>query len=116
MHPDKEEIAYQQHIHQLEKAIASLPPKDCPNLIGDLARLTARAEFHMKNANTSNDGSKPIHSSQDRFLTVKEVSERFRVTKRWIYDHKDQMPHTQPSRKVLLFPEKKLQAWFASRS
>lgn len=51
----------------------------------------------------------------ERFLTVEQVCERFGVTERWLYRHKQHLPHSQPSRKVLLFPEGKLARWFAAR-
>lgn len=50
-----------------------------------------------------------------RYLTVAEVAERFHVTPKWLYRHKKQLPHSQPSRKVLLFPEGPIQEWFAGR-
>ena len=51
----------------------------------------------------------------ERFLTVEQVIAQYGVTESWLYRHKRQLPHSQPSRKVLLFPEGKLQRWFASR-
>lgn len=47
-----------------------------------------------------------------RYLTVQEVVARFHVTPRWLYKHKKQLPHSQPSRKTLLFPEQGIQRWF----
>lgn len=54
-------------------------------------------------------------SSSERFLTVDQVVTQYGVTEQWLYRHKRQLPHSQPSRKVLLFPEEKLRKWFASR-
>jgi excisionase family DNA binding protein len=51
----------------------------------------------------------------ERWLTVEEVADRFGVTKTWLYRHKRKLPHSQPSRKTLLFPEKALTRWFANR-
>jgi hypothetical protein len=48
-------------------------------------------------------------------LTVEQVTQRFGVTERWLYRHKKQLPHSQPTRKVLLFPAKKLERWFAAQ-
>jgi len=50
--------------------------------------------------------------ASEKFLTVAEVVMQFGVTPRWLYAHKKQLPHSQPSRKVLLFPEQKLRKWF----
>ena len=65
----------------------------------------------------SNQNAWPVHSpaTPERFLTVEQVVEQYGVTEPWLYRHKKQLPHSQPSRKVLLFPEEKLRKWFASR-
>lgn len=51
----------------------------------------------------------------DIWLTVDEVVAQFRVTPEWVYRHKKKLPYSQPSRKVLLFPQERLRRWFASR-
>ena len=51
----------------------------------------------------------------ERFLTVEEAAAQFGVSAQWLYRHKKQMPHSQPSRKVLVFPEDKLRRWFTAR-
>ncbi|MBX3234529.1 MAG: helix-turn-helix domain-containing protein [Nitrospiraceae bacterium] len=51
----------------------------------------------------------------ERYLSVEEVCAQFKVTPRWLYRHKAAMPHSQPSRKRLIFPEKAVTRWFASR-
>lgn len=51
----------------------------------------------------------------EQYLTVDQVCERFQVTARWLYRHKARMPHSQPSRKQLIFPERAITKWFASR-
>jgi hypothetical protein len=51
----------------------------------------------------------------ERFLTVSEVAAQFGVSERWLYRHKRQLPYSQPSRKLLLFPEDKLRRWFIAR-
>jgi hypothetical protein len=51
----------------------------------------------------------------DDLLTVEQVTQRFGVTQRWLYRHKKHLPHCQPTRKVILFPAKKLERWFAGR-
>ncbi len=51
----------------------------------------------------------------ERYLSIEEVCAQFKVTARWLYRHKSKMPHSQPSRKRLIFPEKAVTRWFASR-
>lgn len=57
----------------------------------------------------------PGEASPEHFLTVEQASQQFGVPPRWLYAHKKQLPHSQPSRKVLLFPEDKLRKWFQAR-
>lgn len=57
----------------------------------------------------------PAAGASERFLSVEEAAAQYRVTPSWLYRHKRQLPHSQPSRKVLLFPEEKLRRWFAAR-
>jgi len=83
--------------------------------MGELERLKALAWAKMM------QGSAPVVSSptptqqNGHYLTVPETAERFHVTPAWLYRHKKHMPHSQPSRKVLLFPEQAVTKWFASR-
>jgi predicted DNA-binding transcriptional regulator AlpA len=99
-------------IAELEQHIQSLPREDCPGLLGELERLKAMA--WAKTMTQVSPPAKP-HDAQDRYLDVSEVVRRFRVKESWLYRHKRQMPHSQPSRKVLLFPEQAITKWFASR-
>jgi hypothetical protein len=54
-------------------------------------------------------------SEPERWLTVDEASQRFGVTKLWLYRHKAKLPHSQPSRRIVLFPEQALLRWFTNR-
>jgi hypothetical protein len=60
-------------------------------------------------------GQTDAPATPERWLTVEQVVSQFGVKKRWLYRHKRQLPHSQPSQKVLLFPEGKLRKWFAAR-
>ena len=98
----------------LDQTIASATPAQCPELLGELERLKAMAWGRMTAPSTSAiPAVEP--TNQGRYLTVEEVSARFGLSDRWLYRHKKQMPHSQPSRKVLLFPEQAIRKWFASR-
>jgi len=98
----------------LEDAILKAPSTDCPSLIGELERLKALAWGRMTSTQAT-PTALHTHLEHRHYLTVTEVAERFHVTARWLYRHKKQMPHSQPSRKVLLFPEQAITRWFASR-
>jgi len=98
-------------IQSFEHAIAHTEPSACPDLLGELERLKALLWGRMLKTESA-----PVAGSDNgRYLTVQEVVTRFGVTDRWLYRHKSQMPHSQPSRKVLLFPEQAITKWIASR-
>ena len=60
-------------------------------------------------------GQTEAPTTPERWLTVEQVVSQFGVTARWLYAHKRDLPHSQPSRKVLLFHEEKLRRWIAAR-
>jgi hypothetical protein len=106
----------QQAIEQIAASIPEANVSDCPEVIGELERLKVMTQLHMLN------GSRPLTPKQNalypdagQYLSVEEVAKRFHVTPKWLYRHKKQMPHSQPSRKLLLFPEQAITNWFASR-
>lgn len=98
----------------IEQSIARATPADCPPLVGELARLQAAAWTRMMQS-TSPAPAATLAQQSGHYLTVEEVVEKFHVTAKWLYRHKKQMPHSQPSRKILLFPEGAITKWFASR-
>jgi predicted DNA-binding transcriptional regulator AlpA len=101
-------------IQNLEQIIAQTAPSACPQLVGELERLKTLAWVKAIWPPASQLGHQSA-SIADRYLTVPEVVVRFNVTAKWLYRHKRQMPHSQPSRKVLIFPEQAITKWFASR-
>lgn len=98
---------------KIESAVRMVPLDDLPRLIGDLECLKALADLRMRAGMPQPTTSRVI--GEIRYLTVDEVAVRFHVTPKWLYRHKRQMPHSQPSRKVLLFPEQEVIKWFATR-
>jgi len=98
-------------IQSLEQLIAQAAPCACPPLLGELERLKAILWGRMLHT----ESAPAPQPDNGRYLTVKDVVTRFGVTDRWLYRHKKKLPHSQPSRKVLLFPEKATEKWFASR-
>ena len=64
---------------------------------------------------TKATGPAEVPSTSERLLTVDEVLKQYGVKKQWLYRHKKSMPYSQPSQKVLLFPEGKLAKWFANQ-
>lgn len=98
----------------LETVIAASSPADCPALLGELERLKGLTQLRMFGGHSPQaPSSQPV--GEVRYLTADEVAGRFHVTPKWLYRHKTQMPHSQPSRKVLLFPDQAITKWFASR-
>jgi hypothetical protein len=102
-----------QSLQNLAPHIHGVDPAECPALIGLLEQLKAQAWAKM--TCMQNVGLTQAEPGQGQYLTVAEVVERFKVTEAWLYRHKKKMPHSQPSRKILLFPEQPITKWFASR-
>ncbi len=98
-------------IGALERVVISLGPTYLSDVIGDLERVKTIALYKLMTSTTPT----PTPAETGRYLTVTEVCERYGTSPKWLYRHKKQMPHSQPSRKVLLFPEKGIEKWFASR-
>lgn len=101
-------------IVNLEQAIFQASMTECPVLLGELERLKGLAWVKLIQGKPTASAPNSL-SDCGRYLTVKELVERFHVSSKWLYRHKRQMPHSQPSRKVLLFPEQAVTKWFASR-
>lgn len=109
-----EPLSLQTAMAIIEQSIATATPADCPPLVGELARLQAAAWARMMQP-TPPVPAASLAQQNGCYLTVEEVIDRFHVTARWLYRHKKQLPHSQPSRKILLFPEGAITKWFASR-
>ncbi|MDN5941446.1 MAG: helix-turn-helix domain-containing protein [Nitrospira sp.] len=98
-------------LQDLERKVDELPREQMPNVIGLLSILSARAQMRIMQPEAA-----PLSLPDDGpYLNVDEVATRFHVTPTWLYRHKKDMPHSQPSRKILLFPEQAITKWFASR-
>lgn len=98
----------------LEDAIANATPEQCPAIVGELEclKVVAWAKAVMTGQPGQAGSTPPM---PDHYLTVPEAVERFKVSATWLYRHKKQISHSQPSRKVLLFPASAIGKWFASR-
>lgn len=97
----------------IEATVAVVPLESLPRLLGELECLRATAELRLKIA-VPRPGA-PGREEQTQYLSVNEVAEQFHVKPQWVWRHKKHMPHSQPSRKILLFPKEGITKWFASR-
>ena len=101
-------------LEQLAQAVSVVDLNECPSIIGSLEQLKAMAWSRLTSAQAVS--SAPAQVSHERYLSVEEVAERFHVTAKWLYKHKKNLPHSQPTRKTLRFPEGAIHKWFASRA
>lgn len=101
-------------ISELEREVAEIQQATCPMLVGELERLRVVAWSKVMCPSVP-QASQQSAGTPERYLTVPEVVDRFSVTPKWLYRNKARMPHSQPSRKVLLFPEQAVTKWFTSR-
>ena len=100
-------------LERIKEMIPSAKPGECPALLGALEQLKVMIWLQVTNAQTLPNVA--VDTTPERYLLPEEVAQRFGVTKKWLYDHKRNLPHTQPTRKTLRFPEKAIQRWFANR-
>ncbi|WHZ30068.1 MAG: hypothetical protein OJF51_004870 [Nitrospira sp.] len=108
-----EQQTFEQIVTNLEQMVGQASASVVPLLVGAFSRLQATVQLRLKSCCADSPTPQPVQA--DRYLTVPEVMERFHVSAQWLYRHKRQLPHSQPSRKVLLFPEKAIERWFAAR-
>ena len=101
-------------IESLEAALVGATPSECLAVIGELERL--KAALLMQMLNGSAHRHEPTAAPEaGRYLSADEAAALFHVSTKWLYRNKKRLPHSQPSRKVLLFPEQPLRRWFAAR-
>jgi hypothetical protein len=98
-------------VEDIDREMSRIPVSDVPHLIGFLGTLMAKAQLRM----IQPDAVPLSPPDAGQYLSVEEVAARFHVSKVWLYRHKRKLPHSQPSRKVLLFPERAISQWFANR-
>ncbi|MGQ0557888.1 MAG: helix-turn-helix domain-containing protein [Nitrospiraceae bacterium] len=89
---------------------ATLSPEVARTMLAGLAGL-----LPVLIAQSARDTGKAEAPAVEKWLTVDEVVSQFGVTVRWLYRHKRHLPHSQPTRKTILFPEERLRRWFAAR-
>ena len=99
---------------QNQTAIVNLPVHAAKSLLAQVVALQTALLAECLAASHCNGPPSKAPASEN-YLTVEEVVQRFHVSRKWLYRHKEKMPHSQPSRKVLLFPEQAIMKWFASR-
>lgn len=99
-------------VAELERQIGTVTLGQCLSILGPLEQLKALAYSRFMVPVEVKTQPEPFH---ERYLTVPEAAERFRVTPKWLYKHKKELPHIQPSRKRLLFPEELFTKAMAAR-
>jgi len=102
-------------VAELEQQIATFGRDRCVAILGPLERLKALAYSRIM---VPADGTVKAHTEpfHEHYLTVLEVCERFHVTRKWVYQNKKHLPHSQPTRKTLRFPERAIERHFASKN
>ena len=102
-------------VAELERQITIVNLGQCVAILGPLEQLKALAysRIMIPVAGKVKTQTEPI---PERYLTVLEVCERFQVTRKWVYQNKKRLPHSQPTIKTLRFPERKIEQWFAGKN
>lgn len=104
-----------QAFEEIAASIHEATQLEFPVMIGELERLKLLMQLRMLNGSSPVPIQNALGPDTGQYLSVEEVARRFHVTPRWLYRNKRKMPHSQPSRKLLLFPEEGITKWFASR-
>lgn len=99
----------------LPRLIAVTPADQLAAVMAQLAAAQSAAAARILSDRSVAQASNSATTEKDRYLSVTEVVDRFHVTPRWLYRNKKHLPHSQPTRKTLLFPEAAITKWFASR-
>jgi excisionase family DNA binding protein len=98
---------------ELTQLIPQTPVDRLPAVMAQLAAVQSSAAARLLGQTAP---AIALQSAEKEcYLTVEEVANRFHVSARWIYRNKKHLPHSQPTRKTLLFPETALARWFAKR-
>ena len=97
---------------QLSLMLDSAVAQDIPRIMGHLEELKVKLSLRLIPIPTQPSVG-DTEFENERYLTVQEVVARYPVTAKWLYRHKKQLPHSQPTRKTLLFPELRFNKWWA---
>lgn len=102
-------------VRELERQIGTVNLGQCLAILGPLEQLKALAYSRtmLPAVGRVKAQTEPVH---ERYLTVHEVCARFHVTPKWVYQNKKRLPHSQPTRKTLRFPEREIERFFALKN
>jgi hypothetical protein len=98
----------------LSQMLDSAVSQDIPRIMGRLKELEIKLSLRLT-AIPMQPSVAGAGLENERYLTVHEVVARYGVTAKWLYRHKSKLPHSQPTRKTLLFPEKRFSNWWANQ-
>jgi hypothetical protein len=100
---------------QLSQMLDSAVSQDIPRIMGRLEELKVKLSIRLSAIPMQQPSVGDRVHAQERYLTVQEVVARYPVTAKWLYRHKRNLPHSQPTRKTLLFPERRFSNWWANQ-
>lgn len=100
-------------LYKLEQAVTELPIEELPNLIGDLARLQAKANARLYGQLVGAASS----SKKDEVLTVAQVAKMLNRSPDHVYrscQRKDGIPHGREGTR-LFFTRSKVNQWVEAK-
>ena len=95
---------------ELERQIGTVNPGQCLAILGPLEQLKALAYSRIMVPATGKVKAQ-IEPIREHYLTVREVSERLKVTRRWVSENKKRFLYIQPTRKTLRFSEQGIEQY-----
>jgi hypothetical protein len=93
----------------LSRMLDSAVTQDIPRSMGRLEELKVKLSLRLSTPQAVTVGPP---RGKEQYLKVQDVIARFPVTAKWLYRHKKELPHVQPTRKTLLFPEGRFTRWW----
>jgi len=102
-------------VAELERQIGTVNPDQCLAILGPLEQLKALAysRILLPAVGRVKAQTEPI---REHYLTVLEVCERLKVTRKWVYQNKKRFPYIQPTRKTLRFSEQGIEQYLACKN
>lgn len=92
---------------ELRALVEARPDSELPDVIGELARANAVAIQRLQRRNENGDRPAP---GPQKYLTAREVHERYGVSTKWAYAHERELGAERFGRSVR-FPEKKVRRY-----
>ena len=95
-------------LEDLERFIQRADRAEIANLLPDLDRVRAMAWVRLTGPHVATQAPTRPRPGKDRLLSAQEAAELLGVSRRWVYDHADELEGQRLTPRCLRFSEKAL--------